>query len=818
MRKAINYMKDRFLGKHLEFRVRLFNVLAMVGMAVSLAASIASPFVDGSSYNYIIYLAFFVLTVGILMYSSKTGNYQLCYLISIVVIFLFGFPLFFFTSGAYFGTMPHFFVFAMVFTVFMLEGRKAILTAALELLVYIGVCLWAYRWYVLDDYFLSNWFLMSACLFGFVVVGSALSAAIFIHFRFYNQQQRELETAREAAFAASEAKSRFLANMSHEIRTPIGIMLGMNEVILRETDSEQIRGYSQSIENAGQQLLILINNILDVSTIEKGKLEIAEDRYETAELISALSRAGENLARGRELRFATEVDANLPRNLTGDMSHIRQIVTNFLSNAVKYTEQGGVTLSFSALPLKSANKVTLQIAVIDTGIGIKAENIPHLFDTFTRGDMQGRYVEGSGLGLAIAKEYAERMGGRVFAESEPGRGSVFALELAQKVEDWEQIGHWEQSRLLRSDLPANSFTAPECDVLIVDDNSENLGLIKSLLFRTLMRADTAESGEKCLDMAAKHRYDVIFMDYMMPGMDGEEALRRLKELPGFDTPVIALTANVVAGVRERLLDAGFCQYISKPVRWHDLETALLGALPKERVTIGASLPMAQVPAEVKDELTRELSSWGVELDDGLRYVGGDISQYGRSAAIFIRNYNAAVGAVREFEGGNDWAGMRFRVHSLKGNARNLGANALGDTAAKLERLCVSRLHGRAESEERGQPGDVAYISAVLPTLYLEWERAKHGLAAFTEKLRGILPEQETEEQSAPELDEVLDMLQLNQYQSAMDALAALIENGGASDKVERLREIREKTDELKFREAERLLVALMESGAGGNGC
>ncbi|MDR1205800.1 MAG: response regulator [Peptococcaceae bacterium] len=804
MTKAIGFVTDKLLGRHLEFRVRLFNILAMAGVVISLITVIACvvngeglPAVTASAATTVIALA-------LLIYAARTGRYQRCYIITIAAIFLVFFPLIFFVGGGYSGAMPYYFIFAATFTVFMLEGAKALVISCFELLCYIGLCVYAYHHPDVVKKLPTELAEFIDMILGFTVVSISLGVTMFLHFRLYNRQQRELESAREDALAASEAKSRFLANMSHEIRTPIGVMLGMNEVILRETDSEQITAYGRSVENAGQQLLTLIDNILDVSAIEKGKLEITAERYETAELISALSAAGEALAHRRNLRFTTEIGESLPRALTGDMPHIRQIVSNFLSNAAKYTEQGEITLSFSALPAQSADEITLRIAVADTGIGIQAEHIPFLFDAFTRGDTRGRYIEGSGLGLAIAKEYAERMGGRVYARSGIGHGSVFAVELAQKISDGTPIGGWERAGgAARSDSGGNGFTAPGCDVLIVDDNGENLRLIQSLLARTLMRTDAAANGAECLDMAAKHRYDVILMDYMMPGMDGAETLRRLRSLPGFDTPVVALTANVVAGVREKLLDAGFRQYLSKPVMWRDLEAALLDALPKDRVAIGRLAPSEQIPAETKEELARELSAHGVVLEDGLVYVSGDIAQYGRSAAIFAENYNAAAGAVRELAERGDWAGMKFRVHSLKGGARNLGANALSDTAAKLERLCAA--------------ADGAYIAAALPALYLEWERASDGLTAFTEKLSFILPQPQKTASAAPELSELLQTLKFNQYQNAMDALAALIETGGAPERAGKLREIRQKTNELQFREAERLLAALMEREAGENG-
>jgi HPt (histidine-containing phosphotransfer) domain-containing protein len=268
-------------------------------------------------------------------------------------------------------------------------------------------------------------------------------------------------------------------------------------------------------------------------------------------------------------------------------------------------------------------------------------------------------------------------------------------------------------------------------------------------------------------------------------------------------PVIALTANVISGVSEKLLAGGFTQYLAKPVVLRELEEALIGVLPEERVTIGCIAPLeGQVPVEIRDALARELSSFGVVLADGLKYVGGDIMQYGKSANIFIDCYSEGNRNVRVFAQSGDWAGLRFRVHSLKGNAKNIGANALSETAAKIERLCES--------------GDGAYIAAALPALYLEWDRAKEGLTAFTGKLKAVLPKPENEVLPAPELSELLQMLQANRYPSSMDALAALIE-AASPEMRESLSQIRKKTDELQFREAEQLLRTLMESEADENG-
>ncbi len=376
---------DKYVSARLEFRVRLFNILASFGVLVSLLSAVTAFILRDPPAEYITYLCFGGISLALIIYSTKTGRYQRCYTITTVLIFLIGFPAFFFLGGGYFGAIPYFFVFAILFTIFMLEGKRAIIMSALELAVYISICVYERLYIPVDPYYFNPENIFFETVFGFTVVSASLGVCMFLHFRLYNRQQQELKKAREDADAANNAKSRFLANMSHEIRTPIGIMLGMNEVILRETDSVRIKDYAHSAENAGAQLLTLINNILDVSAIEKGKLSVAEERYETKELIGALSGVGESLASSRGLGFKTNASETLPSALIGDMPRIRQIVTNFLSNAAKYTEHGFVSLSVRALETPDEDTITLNISVADTGAGINASDMPHLLRAAKRG-------------------------------------------------------------------------------------------------------------------------------------------------------------------------------------------------------------------------------------------------------------------------------------------------------------------------------------------------------------------------------------------------------------------------------------------------
>ncbi|MDR1589328.1 MAG: response regulator [Oscillospiraceae bacterium] len=631
----------------------------------------------------------------------------------------------------------------------------------------------------------------------FVFVSIALSVTLILYLRMYNRRQRDLEAAWQEAVKYADAKSAFLANMSHELRTPINVMLGMNEMILRESDSDTIKSYGLNIKDTGKTLLFLINNILDVSRIESGKLEVIEERYQTTDLIGDLSLTGAELVGKKGIRFEVEADESLPRMLSGDFIHIKQVVANFLSNAAKYTKTGSVTLAFSSKTGERPDAFLLRISVTDTGIGIKQENIPFLFDAFTRVDLPAnRNIEGTGLGLAIAKQLTELMGGKIHVASVWDKGSAFSVELPQKICDAAPIGK-NPDLAASKENPARegSFIAPGCGVLVVDDNRENRHVIRLLLARTMLRVDTAESGEECLEAVRSKRYDVILMDYMMPGMDGIKTLSELRNIPGFDTPVVALTANVMADTRQSLLDAGFCEYLSKPVMWRDLEAALLAVLPGEYVT-GSTVRSGDILSdEVKGELRRELSNYSVALDDGLRYLGGDLLQYGKLATLFEKNCEEGMEEIRALAEERGFKRMKYFVHSLKSKARAVGANNLSASAAKLEGLC--------ESE------DSAYISILLPVLYHEWRRTRDGMAVLAARLKDILPEETQTDEPHAGLDALRALLRYNRQPDALETLERLMATAVTPEETGVLREIWRKVDNVEFREAERLLSALM---------
>ncbi|MCM1121655.1 MAG: ATP-binding protein [Eubacterium sp.] len=388
---------------------------------------------------------------------------------------------------------------------------------------------------------------------------------------------RQLIELKEEAEHANEAKSSFLARMSHEIRTPINAVLGMNEMILRETQSDQIREYASNIHSAGRTLLSLINDILDLSKIESGKMEIVENDYNLGNMLVDVGNMISMQAEEKNLNFRIMADRELPRNLRGDEMRIKQCIVNILTNSVKYTQKGSVTMKMESAGGQNAI-LNLRVIVTDTGIGMKQEELHLLFDPFTRLDVRrNRCVEGTGLGLSITKRLLEMMDGSLSVESEYGKGSMFSFVIPQKVVGTERLGDYRKAANDAIEHEADSrkaFIAPQAKILAVDDNRVNLTVVKGLLKRLKVQFDSALSGQECLDKVKQKHYDIIFLDHMMPGMDGMETLQRMRQIEEYmqqPSVVIALTANAIVSAKEEYMQAGFEDYLSKPIDAERLE-------------------------------------------------------------------------------------------------------------------------------------------------------------------------------------------------------------------------------------------------------
>jgi signal transduction histidine kinase/CheY-like chemotaxis protein len=661
-----------------------------------------------------------------------------------------------------------------------------------ELALYIGISVYAY--YHPENYtpFPSAEAEFWDTMVGFTLTGVVLCAVTMFHFKLYSDQQRELEAAKLEAEKFSQAKSTFLANMSHEIRTPINVMLGFGEMISRESSSRQISEYSAGIENAGKTLLSLISNILDMSKIEAGKLQSVKETYSCAKMIDDFSNFGTELTKKKDLSFCVTVDDNLPAALTGDCEYIKQVVLNLLGNAAKYTEEGEVLLDVGYTAGVNDDEILLRISVSDTGIGIKPDDIAILFDTFTRVDPAvTASIEGAGLGLSISKELTEFMGGKISVESVYGKGSKFTVEIPQKIADITPIA--EKSDNYRYDeRKSGSFIAPEAAVLVVDDNEDNLKVLRLLLSRTMIDIDTAISGEKCIDSVSKKHYDAIIMDYMMPGQDGIETLLCLREIPGFNTPVIALTANVSPEAEEKLTAAGFSLCLPKPAKYSELENALIKTLPGSLVT--THIRETYEKTQINREALKALENYGISYADGLAFLSGDTGQYIKIASLFIENAERSKKTIGNLAEKGDFSKLLYEVHSFKSRARAIGANDLSDTAAKLENLCAIK--------------DERHIKLLMPILFYEWEKADEGLTKFckTAEAAGTIDKKLS---GTADLEELLPLVKRNRQPDALELIEKLLVCNLPETTEQILLKIREKINDVEFREAEELLINLI---------
>ncbi len=396
-----------------------------------------------------------------------------------------------------------------------------------------------------------------------------------------------LADERAKADSANRAKSMFLAQMSHDIRTPMNAVLGMNEMILRESKDPEILEYSANIRESGRTLLSIINSILDFSKIEDGKMEILEAEFDTAAVLNNLVLSVEDRADAKGLIFHVNADPRIPCKLKGDDVRITQVIMNLLTNAVKYTEEGSVTLT-TRLESEQDNMAEIYVAVEDTGIGIKPEDMDRLMTSFSRiEEERNRYVEGTGLGMTIVDRLLKMMGSEIHVESEYGKGSKFYFVIRQEVIDPEPVGDYKARIRQETEQPEEEMrlNAPDARVLIVDDNNMNLKVIRGLLKRYGIQPEIVSSGAAAIEMVKHHQYHMIGLDHMMPEMDGIEtlAMMRAQQLLPDSTVVIAMTANAVVGAREQYMQAGFDDYVTKPIEYEELEKVLAKYLPKDVV-------------------------------------------------------------------------------------------------------------------------------------------------------------------------------------------------------------------------------------------
>jgi signal transduction histidine kinase/HPt (histidine-containing phosphotransfer) domain-containing protein/FixJ family two-component response regulator len=501
-----------------------------------------------------------------------------------------------------------------------------------------------------------------------------------------------ISAAKMRADRNNESKSSFLASMSHEIRTPMNAINGMAELLLRGELSEQARGYAQDIKQAGNNLLSIINDILDFSKIEAGKLEIIPAEYAPASLINDAVNVIQVRLAEKPIRFSADVDGSIPSRLVGDEVRLRQIMLNLLSNAVKYTDKGSVSLTVAA-EKQEGGRVWLKIAVADTGKGMKPEDVEMLFGNFVQVDTKkNRGIEGTGLGLAITKKLCEAMGGGIGVESKYGSGSTFTVRVPQGVSAAGPEGLGEAGRAAENHRGA--FTIPSARLLVVDDIAINLKVAEGLLAPYNAAVDSCVSGAEAVEMVKRREYDMVFMDHMMPGMDGVEATAAIRgweaeqKAPGAARPalpVIALTANAVVGMKEMFAAKGFSDFLSKPIDVSKLDEALKRWIPKGKIEEKRAEPKSAGEINKPAASRPLLDIPGIDATRGIAMAGGKEERFRKLLTLFRADAEQRIAALKT--SGEDAAAVAGQAHAIKGVAANIGANEAAAQAARLESAC-----------------------------------------------------------------------------------------------------------------------------------
>lgn len=541
-------------------------------------------------------------------------------------------------------------------------------------------------------------------VFGLLILLFAIGMVYVLSAEEKARESDELREAKNTAEQANRAKSDFLANMSHEIRTPINAIMGMNEMVLRESKDDQIRDYAVNIQSASKTLLSLINDILDFSKIEAGKMEIITAPYDTAVFLNDVVNMIDIKAKQKQLDFQVNIDKSLPLSLVGDEVRNRQIIVNILNNAVKYTKQGYV--KFDVAGIRDEGKFTLRMQVSDSGIGIAEEDLSKLFEGFSRLNIeQNRNIEGTGLGLAITHRLVEQMNGRLEVSSVRGEGSVFTVYLTQEIHDEKPIGdlrqHFEDVVKKQTEYKER-FTAPDAKVLVVDDNEMNLAVVKALLKSTAIQVKTCMSGRDCLDIISEEYFDVILLDHMMPGMDGIETLKHIKETENKcrTVPVIALTANAIVGAKAEYINAGFSNYLAKPIEGAELEKMLQKYIPESKVRSGKS-EIPEASGKVKPKEQTSVSC--INVNTGMQYCDGNKDFYNEMLEIFIDSFDKSAANINNALADEDWQNYTVYVHGLKSSSLIIGGEALSAAAKELE------FAGKAIRENEKAEENIAFI-------------------------------------------------------------------------------------------------------------
>lgn len=600
----IRKLLETIFGREYELRERIFRMLILVGGSLALMGILECLIImDVKTVIIPLLLLLAVLCVELVL-TFKYRKINIAAIIVAFLIILIVFPAMFFLSGGLEGGAAIWFALGLFYVFLMFSGKRLVFFLCLSLVADIFTYAYGYYHPEMIQPMDSRAFAYIDSLFAMLAVGIAGGVILKVQIRMFDIERNVAKKQQEELEQMSESKNSFFASMSHEIRTPINTIVGLNEMILRESKEDGTLEYAQSIQSAGRMLLNLVNDILDLSQIEMKKMEIIPLEYKPVDLFSDLIDMIQVRLKEKELDFQVNIDETIPSVLWGDVKRIKQVILNILTNAAKYTQEGSVAFS-AHLESMDEEQVCLKMVVRDTGIGIRKEDLQHLYDSFRRADVHNNLrVEGSGLGLSITKQLVDLMGGEISVDSIYTKGSTFTVTLSQKIVDRTPVG--TVKFLSRSKKKAEeyqqSFEAPEARVLIVDDNAMNSSVERKLLKATKVQVDTAASGAECLEMTRRKYYHVILLDYIMPDMDGLETLRELRRQENGlcrDSAIVILSANTAAEMGKDFFEETFDGYLEKPVRGGALEAEILKFLPEDIIEYRQEQNMAEDGTEIE---------------------------------------------------------------------------------------------------------------------------------------------------------------------------------------------------------------------------